>query len=112
MSISQRRNLKLSTKCYGPYKVSQRIGKVASKIQLPPSARIHNVFYVSQLKKKIGESKTVQKDLPQVTGEGEMKPVLVAILDTRLVKKGQSPATMVLVRWSHTVSEVLLGGVE
>lgn len=105
VSVSQRRNLKLSASYYGPYKVIQRIGKVAYKLQLPLSAKIHNVFHVSQLKKKMGKDKVVQSDLPPFTKEGELRPVPIAVLDRRLVKKGQRPATMVLVQWSNSIPE-------
>ena len=41
---------KFEPKFYGPYQVVDKVGKVAYKLHLPPSAAIHNVFHVSLLK--------------------------------------------------------------
>lgn len=65
-SISLRRNAKLSPKYYGPFKILQKIGAVSYKLELPKESRIHPVFHVSLLKKKIGEKYSVQGELPIV----------------------------------------------
>lgn len=41
---------KLSLRYYGPYKILAQVRKVAYKLQLSMSVRIHNVFHASQLK--------------------------------------------------------------
>ena len=37
---------KLSPKYYGPYKVLQKIGTMAYKLELPASSQVHQVFHV------------------------------------------------------------------
>ena len=45
---------KLSPKFVGPYQILRKIGLVAYEIALPPQlANLHNVFYVSQLRKYV-----------------------------------------------------------
>ena len=41
---------KLMPKWVGPFPVSELVGKVAAKLELPPNLRIHPVFHVSLLK--------------------------------------------------------------
>jgi hypothetical protein len=46
-SVVKRANHKLTFKFFGPYKVVERVGEVAYKLELPPSRRVHPVFHVS-----------------------------------------------------------------
>ncbi|XXG72481.1 hypothetical protein AAC387_Pa07g1567 [Persea americana] len=85
--VAMRKVLKLSLRYYGPYQVVQRIGPVAYKLDLPATSRIHLVFHVSNLKKKLGTAAQPQVVLPPVTAEGVLQPHPEAILDRRMVKE-------------------------
>lgn len=80
LSVSMRKNFKLAPKYYGPYKVLQRIGAVAYKLKLPLGSRIHPIFHVSLLKKKIGEHTEVQQPLPKMV-RNEEKFMLCHLID-------------------------------
>lgn len=51
----------------------ERIGEVAYHLELPPEACIHNVFHVSQLKLKLGQTKEVQHFPPILIEEFELQ---------------------------------------
>lgn len=55
-SLARKLNKKLSTRFYGPYPVEARVGPVAYRLHLPPEARIHPTFHVSQLKAAVGDT--------------------------------------------------------
>ncbi|XP_070051678.1 uncharacterized protein [Nicotiana tomentosiformis] len=100
-SIALRRNLKLSSKYYGPYKIFSRVGDVAYKLELPPTSRIHPVFHVSLLKKMVGDRVVVQTVLPITGDDGQFLVRPVVIIQRQLVKKNNVDAVKVLVQWSN-----------
>nr|XP_016437391.1 PREDICTED: uncharacterized protein LOC107763413 [Nicotiana tabacum] len=99
--LALRRNLKLSSKYYGPYKVLARIGKVAYKLYLPPESKVHSVFHVSLLKKKVGDRVVVETTLLITSEDGKFLVKPVAILQRRLIKRNNFAVVRVLVQWSN-----------
>ncbi|PRQ49850.1 hypothetical protein RchiOBHm_Chr2g0126521 [Rosa chinensis] len=63
-SVQRRLVHKLSAKYYGPFEIVQKIGSVAYKLNLPATSKIHPVFHVSLLKKKLGQHVVVKPHLP------------------------------------------------
>jgi hypothetical protein len=68
----QKKDNKIAPKYYVPYKVLQRIGSMAYKLELPPSSRVHPIFHVSFLKKVIDNKIPVQTSLPELNEEGKI----------------------------------------
>ena len=93
---------KLSPKFYGPYQVLQRIGEVAYKLALPPTAKIHPVFHVSCLKKVIGNNCRIQTSLPELDEEGSIWLQPEQVLDTRVKQLHGRMIKEVLVKWKDT----------
>jgi len=54
-SVAFSRNQKLRMKYFGSFKILERVGQVAYKLELPTTARIHPVFHISILKKCLGD---------------------------------------------------------
>ncbi|RVW80554.1 Transposon Tf2-12 polyprotein [Vitis vinifera] len=98
-SVVQRRNLKLSPRFYGPYRVLEKIGTIAYRLELPPEAKIHPVFHVSCLKEKLGERHQLVVTLPPADKDGVIRPEPEEILHRRLKKKKNHAVTEVLVKW-------------
>ncbi|XP_070023153.1 uncharacterized protein [Nicotiana sylvestris] len=75
---------KLSLRYVGPYKIIQRIGQVAYKLEMPPKmSLVHLVLHVSMLKKVVGDPSTIVPiETIEVNEELFYEEVPVAILDS------------------------------
>ena len=94
-SIAHGSSYKLAAKYYGPYKVKDRIGKVAYQLDLPSDAQIHDTFHVSYLKKAHGSD--WQLNPLSISVESFPRVELMAILERRMVKRGNRATTQLLV---------------
>ncbi|GKC66143.1 ty3-gypsy retrotransposon protein [Tanacetum coccineum] len=80
-------------------KIVERIGKVAYRLALPSTSRIHPEFHVSILNLFIGNGDSVVTELPEELQEGQPLEKPVAICDLRMVLQNGSLAQQVLVQW-------------
>jgi hypothetical protein len=65
---------KLRPRFYGPYRVAAIINDVAYRLELPPRARLHDVFHIGLLKQFVGTPPAVPPALPP-THHGATQPV-------------------------------------
>jgi hypothetical protein len=106
MSLKQaKKDNKLSPKYYGPYKVLQKIGTMAYKLELPASSRVHPVFHVSCLKKVIGDKILVQTIFPELDEEGKIILEPEAITDTRIHQLRNRSISEYLIKWRKLPAE-------
>ncbi|KAA8544085.1 hypothetical protein F0562_021738 [Nyssa sinensis] len=74
-SVAQRRNLKLSPRFYGPYRVREKIGTVAYRFELPLEAKIHPMFHVrgAELSKTLRELANMESDSDAISDSDALK---------------------------------------
>jgi hypothetical protein len=106
MSLKKaKKDNKLSPKYYGPYKVLQKIGTMAYKLELPASSRVHPVFHVSCLKKVVGDKIPVQTIFPELDEEGKIILEPEAITDTRIHQLRNRSISEYLIKWRKLSDE-------
>ncbi|KAD1183178.1 hypothetical protein E3N88_43191 [Mikania micrantha] len=96
-SMRKSKHTKLGPKYFGPFLILEKVGTRAYKLDLPSDAQIHPVFHVSLLKKAYGQHDSVIP-LPK-NPRFHYKPR--AIVDRRLVRRGDQMTYQVLVYWEN-----------
>ena len=98
-SVERRLNHKLSPRFFGPYRVIAKIGAVAYKLELPPGSRVHRVFHVSLLKRKLGDQDVMVSHPPQWELLSAQEPVKT--LATRMVNGKEE----LMIHWTGNTKE-------
>ncbi|KAG8637559.1 hypothetical protein MANES_15G135402v8, partial [Manihot esculenta] len=84
-SLAIRKSLKLSAKYYRPFQIIAKIGQVAYKLQIPPTAHIYPIFHFFLLKKTTGANISPMPNLPiMVAPESILKPRTILRNDQRV----------------------------
>lgn len=102
-TVSYRKSSKLANKYYGPNRIIQKIGSHAYKLQLPTDAKVHNVFHVSLLKKKISPKVTSSSEIPEAPEFVSSALHPFKILNTRVLHLPEGNSTQVLIQWGPSV---------
>lgn len=104
-SVLLHRNQKLGMKFFGPFQITQKVGKVAYSLNLPEGAKIHPVFHVALLKKCIGDPKLTTLPLPLMSSS--QGPVIfpAKILQCRDVIRRGKQVTKVMIQWHRLTSD-------
>jgi len=95
-SLAPRAHQKLSFRNFGPFKIVDKIGSVAYKLDLPLSS-VHPVFHVSLLKLASLTKYTISPELPDVDNSLQ---VLEAVLQRRLHPRQDGTVPQLLIKWS------------
>ena len=81
------------------------MGKVAYKLKLPATTKIHPVFHVSCLKKHLGPQVIHVSVLPEIQDDGVRMGNPIAVLNRRVYEKGNVAGVQVLVHWEGGTPE-------
>lgn len=112
-SVFRRFCQKLAARFYGPFEIVERIGTMAYRLKLPPSAKIHNVFHVSQLKAVVGSDVKVSELPNTFSDEGHLVLYPELVVETKYDAQGQLE---ILLQWkglpSHESSWMLASEVD
>jgi hypothetical protein len=98
---------KLTPKFIGPYQITERIGKVAYRIALPPIlSQIHDVFHVSQLRKYIPDpSHVITTDDIQLRENLSFEVPPIKIVDRKMKSLRTKEIPFVKVIWNEATGD-------
>ncbi|WMV55016.1 hypothetical protein MTR67_048401 [Solanum verrucosum] len=98
---------KLSLRYIGPYRISKRVGNVASELRLPQElAAVHPVFHISMLKKCMGEpSLIIPTEDIGIKDSLSYEEIPVQILDRQVRKLRTKEVASVKVLWRNQFVE-------
>ncbi|KAL6195355.1 hypothetical protein ACLB2K_030974 [Fragaria x ananassa] len=91
--------------CLWPYQIEEKIGQVAYRLKLPPSAKVHSVFHMSLFEKKVGDNVVVAAHFPPTIDPHNPRWYPAYILDRKIFRKGNVPVTKWSIQWMGVVEE-------
>jgi len=93
---------KLGKQYFGPFEITEKLGKVAYQLKLPDDAKIHPEFHVSVLKKFFNKGEQLtDMDLPPLADTSAPTAKPLAVVASKIVPSNSGPRRMVLVQWQN-----------
>ncbi|WZZ15176.1 hypothetical protein YC2023_108265 [Brassica napus] len=100
---------KLDPRYLGPFRIIERVGAVAYKVNLPSAMdAYHNVFHVSQLRKCLSEQDIVLPEIPADLGKDlafETLPVRIVDRSEKAMRKKTVPMNKVV--WDYNGKDLI-----
>ena len=100
---------KLTQQYVGPFRIIERVGRLAYRLQIPHHWKIHPVFTIAQLE-PYTTGDPFERELPpqpldlradQLPPQNLSQLLAEKILRKRIIKKGKGTATEYLIRWKN-----------
>jgi hypothetical protein len=82
-SLKNYKKRKLEPNFYGPYQIQKSVGQFSYSLDISNKGKLHDVFHVSCLKKKLGPIVHIQIEFPLLDEEGRLILLLEGILEVR-----------------------------
>lgn len=94
---------KLAPRFIGPFKIIERIGSVAYKLELPPHlGKMHDVFHISVLRHYLSDPTHILKmDDLQLSEDGAVRAEPQCILDRRTQQLRRQTIDQVKIQWDQ-----------
>ncbi|GJT99431.1 reverse transcriptase, partial [Tanacetum coccineum] len=96
-SVAARENQKLSKRYFGPYRILEKIGQVAYRLDLPITSKVHPVFHVSLLKESHSQATSTEFPSEWLTDCPTPSPIPDRILQQRQLGN----AKQLLIQWKQ-----------
>ena len=98
---------KLSPQFFGPFKILQKVGPIAYRLELPPHSKIHPVFHVSHLRKHLISQDRLVDD--SILVHYVEHPVLPhepkRVLDYHMLRTRHQVRKQALMKWKDCLEE-------
>ena len=90
-----------TAKYYGPFQIIAKVGTVAYRLRLPDGAKVHPVFHVSLLKRRIGDAQGTDPMLPAWDSSDQCLLQPEAVLRRRAIRRNSIVVIQYLVKWDQ-----------